>query len=262
MGYWNSAAKALTNLNTENYWSSSLPSFTLGRYSTTSSYAPILTFNQKFDWGFSSGTSYKFNYDFSYKPYTSFSTTPTYSTPTYSSFAPKPTTNTVKFGALTRTKAQNLYTPRTLSGGTKSEYANLSKAAAQRKAATDPRLESIAAGGKGWSISSVSFQNDIKFATVGTTKLLNQIVEEIRKTDKDFSLTVTSALGTRTSPHTAAGHYNIDNVKLDFGGQMSKSKAEKVAQQLMATGKFDFANPECDGKTYHIDAQFKKELLA
>ena len=160
--------------------------------------------------------------------------------------------------------SKTYYTPRRTGSyrGNRSEYAGLSQSLAYQRAKGDSRLEYIGNGGNGWNVSKGDFQNDIEYATAGTTRLLNEVVAQIRKTDPTFNLTVTSALGTSSSPHRAAGHYCVENVKLDFGGGMSKTKASKVAGQLMSTGKFDFANIECDGSTWHIDAQFKKELLA
>lgn len=178
-----------------------------------------------------------------------------------------------KFGSLTSARKQS--TPRTqyqsgLGRGSRgkycgkgSEYGSMSKNSALQKASNDSRLEFIGNGGKGWSISDASFRNDIKYATSGTSSVLDGVVAEIRKTDPNFSLLVTSALGTASSPHSKnAGHYNVESVKLDFGGGMSKAQATKVASQLRETGKFDFADPECDGATWHIDAQIKKEFLA
>ncbi len=262
MGYWNTAVTALKTYNSTDSWDVQPLTFERG-ISSASSFAPLFSFNRNFKFtGFGVGNYLN----------TGYSALPKFSAPTYSSFAPVPV-RTLKFGTLTvapktvgRTSVVGASAGRRsndwASVGVKSEYAKLSKSVALKQAANDSRLESIAAGGTGWKVSSGDFQNDIMFATAGTTELLNSVVEEIRKKDGNFSLTVTSALGTKTSPHRARGHYNVENVKLDFGGQMSKAKAEKVAQQLMATGKFDFANPECDGRTYHIDAQFKKEFLA
>ncbi len=258
MGYWNTAAVALNGINMANSWNAPLPGPSRVDYS---SYAPAFSYHRNFNFSdFGVGRYSNSGYGLLSK----------FPTPTYQSFAPTPI-NTYKFGLLTsasktKVRVTGVGSPASVSSsasvGVKSEYAKLSQSAALKQAAGDSRLESIAAGGIGWRVSTADFQNDIMFATAGTTELLNSVVKEIRKKDETFSLTVTSALGTKTSPHRARGHYNVENVKLDFGGQMSKAKAEKVAQQLMATGKFDFANPECDGRTYHIDAQFKKEFLA
>lgn len=183
----------------------------------------------------------------------------------YSSFAPpsdafsSTSVSSRKLGSLTASNKRQV----TSYSGKTSEYAGLSRNIALSKARQDSRLEYIGDGGYGWSISSGSFRNDITFASRGTSKLLDDVVREIRRKDPNFTLLVTSALGTANSPHAKkAGHYNTDNVKLDFGGGMSKAQASKVAAQLKSTGKFAFANIECDGQTWHIDAQFKKELLA
>lgn len=213
---------------------------------------PYFSYPTLFNYSFRPSQSY--GYDFS---------SPT----TYSSYqssyqsSGKPT-----LGSLTSARSQAKPVARRSTGkycGKGSEYGSMGKSFALQKAKTDSRLEFIGNGGKGWSISDASFRNDIKYATRGTSGVLDGVVSEIRKTDPNFSLLVTSALGTATSPHSKkAGHYNVDSVKLDFGGGMSKAQATKVARQLYATGKFDFADPECDGATWHIDAQIKKEFLA
>lgn len=156
------------------------------------------------------------------------------------------------------TSRPSVASSRSQQGGKCSEYAKMSRSTALNKAQNDSRLESIASGGTGWSCSSADFRNDIMFATKGTTERLNRAIAKIRQTNPSFSLKVTSALGTSSSPHCQnGGHYSVDATKLDFGGGMSKAKAQETARLLMSTGEFAFANPECDGKTWHIDAKLK-----
>lgn len=248
MGFVNTARLAFNNYSFGN-------SFGFSNYSFNNFY------------GVSNSYSYKpLLFKFNYSGYT-----PTYSFGTASfsskmSFGPSaytfgPSSSTVKFGGLSKSVNRS---GRSFSGsGNSSEYSALSKSAAINKAQADSRLEYIGNGGDGWTISDASFINDIKYATKGTSDLLDEVVAQIRKEDKDFNLVVTSALGTANSPHAKkAGHYDLSSVKLDFGGGLSRSQAARIANQLESTGKFEFARIECDGSTYHIDAQFKKELLA
>ena len=154
------------------------------------------------------------------------------------------------------------------SGNSRYEYGNYPKMEALGRAAADTRLEAIGGGGTGWSCSSASFANDITYATKGTSRLLDATVAKIRKTDPNFTLLITSALGTATSPHKkniTCSHYNPNNVKLDFGGALNKTQADAVAAKLMSTGYYQFANVEYNGGssgTYHIDAMFKPDALA
>jgi len=147
------------------------------------------------------------------------------------------------------------------------EYSRLSRADAINRAKMDDRLEYIGNGGTGWSCSSATFANDITYATKGTSALLDAVIAKIRQTDPDFTLLITSALGTATSPHKkniTSSHYNPDNVKLDFGGALNETQANSIAKKLMATGYFEFAHVEYNGGssgTYHIDAMFKPEML-
>ena len=149
---------------------------------------------------------------------------------------------------------------------TNAEYSRMSKSDAERQAANDPRLEYIGNGGNGWSCSSASFVNDITYATKGTSALLDKVVEKIRKIYPDFKLVVTSALGTKNSPHKKGGkksHYNPCNVKLDFSRHTWKGNPQDLANALMGTGYFQFAVVEwhSDGEGWHIDAMFKPEAL-
>ncbi len=236
--------------------------------------------------GFISAFNFGFN-NYAYTPsfvpnfggFNSYTPLFSFGKPDYSSYSYASTSNSYDFSFLNSainspkvsTRSSVLLgslTPSNRSGRSKyfgigSEYGNLGMNAALQKARSDSRLEFIGNGGNVWSISSGSFINDIKYATRGTSQVLDDVVSEVRKSDPNFSLLVTSALGTASSPHSKrAGHYDVNSVKLDFGGGMSKSQATKVASQLRATGKFDFANLECDGSTWHIDAQIKKEFLA
>lgn len=147
------------------------------------------------------------------------------------------------------------------------KYAGLERMDAMGQAAADPRLEGIGGGGTNWSCSSASFTNDITYATRGTSRLLDAVVAEIRKTYPNFKLVVTSALGTASSPHDKTivnSHYNPENVKLDFSRHTWEGEPEDFADALMATGYFQFAVAEYhkDGSGWHIDAMFKPEMLA
>ena len=151
-------------------------------------------------------------------------------------------------------------------GRCKYEYGNYSRADAIQHAKADSRLESIAGGGTGWSCAA-TFENDITYATEGTSALLDAVVAKIRETKPGFELLVTSALGTASSPHSKRirnSHYNPDNVKLDFDKSTWNGKPEDFAKALMNTGYFQFAVVEWhkNGKGWHIDAMFKPEALA
>lgn len=146
------------------------------------------------------------------------------------------------------------------------KYANLSQYEALGQASADTRLEAIGRGGTGWSCAD-TFNNDITYATNGTSALLDAVVAKIRKTKPEFTLLVTSALGTASSPHaknTKHSHYNPDNVKLDFDKSTWQGQPEDFAKALMDTGYFQFAVVEKhkDGKGWHIDAMFKPDALA
>ena len=136
-------------------------------------------------------------------------------------------------------------------------YASLSREQALEKAKNDPNLEELK-GGTGWELGQ-TFDNDIPYARKGTGQLL---AEASRLTGE--KLTVTSALGTATSPHTkgsgTASHYNEKNPKLDFGGGYTEEKAKEMAEKLMETNLFEFVTPE-DNKDgtghWHLDVKFK-----
>ena len=137
-------------------------------------------------------------------------------------------------------------------------YSRLTKADALARAKKDPNLEELTSG-QGWEISAKDFINDIPFAKKGTGALLSKVCQQA-----GVGLVITSALGTKKSPHQAdagsASHYNEKNPKLDIGGGLSKGDAEELAKKLMNTGLFIFANPE-DNKDgtghWHLDLQFK-----
>ena len=133
------------------------------------------------------------------------------------------------------------------------DYAALSRSSALEAAAKDPNLEKLT-GGKGWSISESSFINDIPYARKGVSTILTRAAELTGET-----LVVTSALGTKDSPHakgtSEASHYNSKNPKLDFGGGLSLSAAEALKKKLDDTGLFSRVDVEKDGDTAHLDVQ-------
>ena len=137
-------------------------------------------------------------------------------------------------------------------------YATLSKADAEKRAKANSNLEKLSKG-EGWSISENSFENDIPYARKGTGALLDKVCKEAGVT-----LTVTSALGTKTSPHNkgitgADSHYNENNPKLDLGGGLSDSQAKELKAKLDKTGLFSRVEVEPDGATSHLDVQFSDE---
>lgn len=138
----------------------------------------------------------------------------------------------------------------TYSGGL---YANMNRLEALKKAEKDPKLEKLT-GGNGWSISEASFINDIPYAKKGTGLVL---AKAARLTGEN--LVVTSALGTKDSPHAknsgSASHYNSDNPKLDLGGGLSPEQANSLKAKLDSTGLFSRIMVESDGATAHLDVQ-------
>ena len=171
--------------------------------------------------------------------------------------------DTVTFGStVTPTVTSTVVTPvkrqassrRSISNGSHI-YASLSKSEAEARAKKDSNLEELT-GGEGWIVSDASFENDIKFAKKGTGALLTRAAKEA-----GVSLTVTSALGTKFSPHDkkisgTASHYNENNPKLDLGGGLSHAQAEELKNKLIATGLFSRVAVESDGNTSHLDVQF------
>lgn len=139
-------------------------------------------------------------------------------------------------------------------------YASWDKDYALKQAEKDPNLERLTKG-SGWSICSGSFINDIPYARVGTSALLDKVCKEAGVT-----LTVTSALGTKKSPHdkgdSSVSHYNENNPKLDFGGGLSESEANEIKKKLDKTGLFSRVAVENDGGTCHLDVQFKDSAYA
>lgn len=135
-------------------------------------------------------------------------------------------------------------------------YANLSRSEALIKAKNDSNLE-LLTNGNGWSISSGCFTNDIPYAKKGTGALLSKISAEIGE-----DLVVTSALGTKTSPHAKGNsdcsHYNDKNPKLDFGGGLNYTEATSLANKLRNTNYFSRVVVEANGDgNYHLDVQIK-----
>lgn len=139
-----------------------------------------------------------------------------------------------------------------------STYASLSRSAAISKAEADSNLEKLT-GGTGWSISNASFKNDIPYAAKGVGNFLNKLTQEIGE-----NLTITSALGTKNSPHAKnGGHYSDTNPKLDFGGGLSVAQAKDLERKLNATEYFEFVKREDHGDgTAHLDVKIKSETLA
>lgn len=137
------------------------------------------------------------------------------------------------------------------------DFRNMSKAEAERAAANSPHLEYLR-GGKGWSVSDTSFVNDIEYAGKGMNKFLTHLSSKIGQ-----NLVVTSALGTKNSPHTASGHYDFKNPKLDFGGGMTEEQAQALANKLQSTRYFSHIYLEPHGDGYaHVDVQVKRDVLA
>lgn len=134
-------------------------------------------------------------------------------------------------------------------------YANLTRSEALNKAQNDSNLEKLT-GGNGWSVSSSSFSNDIPYARKGTGTILSKVSNMIGE-----NLTITSALGTKNSPHAKgngyASHYNSSNPKLDIGGGLSPSKAYSLKTKLLNTGYFSRVEVETHGNTAHLDVQIK-----
>ena len=87
--------------------------------------------------------------------------------------------------------------------------------------------------------------------------MLSKISAEIGE-----DLVVTSALGTKTSPHakgsSSCSHYNENNPKLDFGGGLNQSEANRLANKLRGTNYFSRVAVEANGDgNYHLDVQIK-----
>lgn len=137
------------------------------------------------------------------------------------------------------------------------DFRNMSKTEAVRAAANSPYLEYLK-GGKGWSVSSDDFVNDIPYAANGMNKFLTHLSSKIGQ-----NLVVTSALGTKKSPHTASGHYDSRNPKLDFGGGMTEKQAQTLANKLESTGYFShiYLERHSDG-TAHVDVEARRDVLA
>lgn len=132
----------------------------------------------------------------------------------------------------------------------------MSKSEAIKAVSNNKYYESIAKGGKGWSVDPNSFINDIMYARSGTSEMLTNIAKSIP------GLKITSALGTKTSPHggkiTSTGHYS--GTKLDFAvADKSEASAKDLADRLRATGYFSQVNAEnVKGQGWHVDAQIAK----
>ena len=157
------------------------------------------------------------------------------------------------------------------SAGSKVDYYNTTKTNAEAAAKKDENLECLKdlqiypsmpplQRTYGVTISSASFINDIPYAKKGTMEILKKAAQEIKE-----DLVITSALGTSTSPHSLnkdggveGTHYDPNNPKIDLGGGLtSQLQSNTLAEKLMATGYFDFVEPECDGVTWHLDLRIK-----
>ncbi len=138
-------------------------------------------------------------------------------------------------------------------------YSTMSRDAALKAAAADSALERLS-GGKGWSISDASFINDIPYARKGTGAILEKVSDMIGE-----DIVVTSALGTKTSPHvkseSSASHYNRENPKLDLGGGLTLAQAQELKTKLDKTGMFALVEVESDGSTAHLDVQIAESAF-
>lgn len=136
---------------------------------------------------------------------------------------------------------------------TYTSYASMSREAALKAASADPNLEKLT-GGTGWSVSDGSFIYDIPYAKKGTGAVLEKAASLIGE-----SLVVTSALGTKDSPHVknsgSVSHYNSNNPKLDLGGGLTPDQANSLKTKLDSTGLFSRITVESDGATAHLDVQ-------
>lgn len=176
-----------------------------------------------------------------YTPSTYFAPTPTPSKPTVAS------TSTTK-------KTTYSQTPSLVN------YRSLYREEALNTAKKDPNLErlmtTVSEKGNKVVISQASFVNDIPYAKKGAMDVLLAAADKIGQ-----DLTITSALGCKTSPHsgssTGDSHYNPNNPKIDFGGGLSHDAARSLKKDLESTGLFNFVNIEYDGATAHLDAQIK-----
>ena len=136
-----------------------------------------------------------------------------------------------------------------------SGYRGLSKAQAEIEA--QKNLEKLNPSSGRWSVCTNSFINDIPYARKGINAYLDDLTLRL-----NIKLTVTSALGTKNSPHRGSGHFDPENPKLDFGGNLSFVEAEDLKEKLDSTGDFVFVNIEKHGATAHLDVKIKDEVLA
>lgn len=136
-----------------------------------------------------------------------------------------------------------------------SGYRALSKTQAEIEA--QKNLEKLKSSSGRWKVCTNSFINDIPYAGKGINAYLDDLTSRL-----NIDLTITSALGTKNSPHTGKGHYDPVNPKLDFGGGLSYEEAEELKEKLDSTGDFAFVNIEKHGATAHLDVKIKDEVLA
>ena len=139
-------------------------------------------------------------------------------------------------------------------GSSKYSFANMTRSEALSAAEGNANLEKLT-GGANWTVSDASFQNDIPYARKGTSAILAKAASLAGE-----NLVVTSALGTKNSPHvksnSQASHYNSENPKLDLGGGLNQQRAYSLQSKLKNTGLFSRVAVEGHGDgTYHLDIQ-------
>ena len=133
-------------------------------------------------------------------------------------------------------------------------YSEMSRSEALQAAAKNKALEKLI-GGNNWTVSTASFINDIPYARKGTSAILAKAALMTGE-----NLVVTSALGTKTSPHiksvSNSSHYNSTNPKLDLGGGLNRTQAYSLQYKLKGTGLFSRVEVEHDiSGNYHLDVQ-------
>lgn len=255
-----------TNFNFANPMFNYNPSFNMG--SVFNTFQP--TFNNF-------GTTSIFNNGFSYPTIPTFPTTTTTTTSSGSSSGSREYSLSGSFGSSYRfgdlitapkrtTSTSSSSSSRTSSSsstGYRTDFASMTQTQATRAAEASPHLERLDEVGNGWKLGN-TFENDIKYAAKGMNNFLDHLASKISKDlPSGTDLTVTSALGTASSPHSKnAGHYDPVNPKLDFGGRMTNDEAEHLASSLQSTGYFSHILVEPHGDGYaHVDVRVKESVL-
>lgn len=244
---FNSEGFTTPNLGLNNYRTFNNTNVTFNNNFGWNSYFPPIgdTFVSSNTNSFNTQPNYNFNY--SYTPTYAINTTINYTPSTY--FAPLPSSGRTT-GSSTVSRNPSLV-----------DYKSLTRSEALNAAKRDPYLERLmtTVSDKGYTITineDVDFINDIPYARKGTMDVLLAAADRVGR-----NLRVTSALGSKTSPHsgssTGNSHYNPNNPKIDFGGGMSHDTAKALKRDLESTGLFNFVNIEYDGDTAHLDAQIK-----